>query len=125
MKHPDTRRQLYMPPGNMMEVESKVARPGTSGDIDSEEEAPLLAFDFAPYRLSTLDTVRVAQMVRSYHRYPNKMQKEQPKRKRVQVNKITHCSHLDSRYYAKGMCQVCYHSKGRSSPATNCPHGDR
>ena len=39
--------------------------------------------------------------------------------------KITSCPHKDQKYYAKGMCIHCYHSKGRTKPASDCPHGDR
>ena len=28
-------------------------------------------------------------------------------------------------YYANGMCQNCYHSKGRTKKATKCEHTDR
>ena len=36
-------------------------------------------------------------------------------------NKITNCPHTDRTFYAKGMCQNCYHKKGRQKPAACCP----
>lgn len=38
---------------------------------------------------------------------------------------IFKCGHTDQAYYANGMCQNCYHSKGRTKLATKCPHKDR
>lgn len=37
----------------------------------------------------------------------------------------TACPHKDRKHYAKGMCNNCYHKKGRSKLAHNCPHKDR
>lgn len=38
---------------------------------------------------------------------------------------ITRCSHIKSKYYAKGMCKNCYHHSGRLKKATLCIHTDR
>lgn len=35
------------------------------------------------------------------------------------------CPHTDKKFYAKGYCQSCYHSKGRTKTASNCSHPDR
>ena len=37
---------------------------------------------------------------------------------------ITKCSHVDKPYYAKGLCQFCYHRKGRQKLAKKCVHSD-
>ena len=37
----------------------------------------------------------------------------------------TACPHKDRKHYAKGMCNNCYHKKGRKKLANNCPHKDR
>ena len=44
--------------------------------------------------------------------------------KRIRKQKgITACKHTNKRHYAKGMCNACYHIKGRSNGlATNCKH---
>lgn len=39
--------------------------------------------------------------------------------------KITMCPHVNSKHYAKGMCNHCYHRFGRKTLATQCPHADR
>ena len=39
--------------------------------------------------------------------------------------KVTNCEHKDRKYYAKGMCNHCYHAYGRTKKATACKHPDR
>ena len=38
---------------------------------------------------------------------------------------ITRCKHTDQAHYAKGMCNHCYHTKGRVVLATECIHLER
>ena len=38
---------------------------------------------------------------------------------------ITKCPHTTRKYYAKGMCNHCYHHFGRPNLATKCIHKDR
>lgn len=35
------------------------------------------------------------------------------------------CPHTDRPFYAKGYCQACYHSHGRTKLANNCEHTDK
>ena len=49
-------------------------------------------------------------------------QQEKPKRGH---STVTRCPHKDARHYAKGMCNNCYHSFGRTKMAFNCQHSDR
>lgn len=35
---------------------------------------------------------------------------------------ITACEHISYPHYAKGMCNGCYHSLGRTQKAYNCAH---
>lgn len=37
----------------------------------------------------------------------------------------TRCPHTLRKYYAKGMCNLCYLSFGRQKMASNCPHPER
>jgi len=39
-------------------------------------------------------------------------------------SRINNCPHTDKKYYAKGMCNRCYHYYGRAQMATGCPHKD-
>lgn len=52
-----------------------------------------------------------------------------PKTKGIKKQKHRHqiskCGHEDMPYYANGMCQNCYHAKGRTKKATKCEHADR
>ena len=41
------------------------------------------------------------------------------------VRQVTNCPHTDRKYYCKGMCLNCYHSKGRVKLANACEHTDR
>ena len=38
---------------------------------------------------------------------------------------ITRCPHVNSKHYARGMCNHCYHMYGRSKLATKCEHAYR
>ena len=38
---------------------------------------------------------------------------------------INKCPHVDKKFYAKGMCNHCYHHYGRPFTATKCIHKDR
>ena len=49
-----------------------------------------------------------------------KIQKEKKRPKKVYM-----CPHTDKKFYAKGYCQACYHSKGRTKAANNCAHHER
>lgn len=40
------------------------------------------------------------------------------KRQRMEI----HCPHKDKPHYAKGMCNNCYHSRGRSKLSWKCSH---
>lgn len=40
-------------------------------------------------------------------------------------NVINRCPHVSRKYYAKGMCNLCYLSFGRSSLSTKCAHPTR
>lgn len=48
------------------------------------------------------------------------IQKEKRKPKQVYA-----CPHTDKPFYAKGFCQACYHSHGRTKLANNCDHRDK
>ena len=37
----------------------------------------------------------------------------------------TDCPHPERKHYAKGMCNYCYHTYGRTKLATACKHFDR
>ncbi|CAG9335726.1 unnamed protein product [Blepharisma stoltei] len=39
--------------------------------------------------------------------------------------RITACPHVNKRYYARSMCNNCYHKIGRQKKAWNCQHTDR
>ena len=55
-----------------------------------------------------------------------KKYKPAPKQKVVRKGKapvtVTKCRHVEAKHYARGMCNSCYHSYGRSNRATNCEH---
>ena len=53
--------------------------------------------------------------------YYTKTENRIPGDKRI----INRCPHLERKYYAKGMCNLCYLSFGRNSLATKCPHSNR
>jgi hypothetical protein len=46
-------------------------------------------------------------------------------KKQKHRHQISKCGHEDMPYYANGMCQNCYHAKGRTKKATKCEHSDR
>ena len=46
-------------------------------------------------------------------------------KKKYKKRAITKCEHTDLVHYAKGMCNHCYHTKGRGDLATECIHLDR
>ena len=45
--------------------------------------------------------------------------------KQEEGNIINRCPHVSRKYYAKGMCNLCYLSFGRSSLSTSCAHPTR
>lgn len=46
-------------------------------------------------------------------------------KKQKHRHQITKCGHDDQPYYANGMCQNCYHAKGRTKKSSKCEHTDR
>ena len=38
---------------------------------------------------------------------------------------VTKCRHTTAKHYARGMCNSCYHSYGRTVRASNCEHTDK
>lgn len=43
-------------------------------------------------------------------------------RRRKGCKVVTNCEHTDEKHYAKGMCYLCYHKKGRTKLAYHCQH---
>ena len=84
-----------------------------------EEDSP--KFDFRPYsRQAHLPkNPEQSECISSLYNHDTQSSRTKP------MYKIDSCPHTDAKYYAKGMCIHCYHSKGRTKPATECPHKDR
>ena len=61
-------------------------------------------------------TQKSVSQSKSDHETPKNQKKQRAKRI------IDKCAHVDRPYYAKGMCNHCYHAYGRTSLASNCPH---
>ena len=47
------------------------------------------------------------------------------KQSRAIKKTVDRCPHVNRKYYAKGMCNLCYLSFGRNTLATKCPHTDK
>lgn len=52
-------------------------------------------------------------------------QQSQAEDKRIKQRKVTRCPHTESKHYAKGMCNHCYHIHGRKKQAKNCEHSHK
>ena len=61
-------------------------------------------FDFKDYTMNQTQALKVAHMVRNYHKRVNKVELTKPKRQRRRQFQITECPHTNEKYYAKGMC---------------------
>ena len=53
---------------------------------------------------------------------PGRIKKD--KKQKVSRRLITNCIHTDEPFYAKGLCQRCYHAVAHGKLSTNCEHGD-
>ena len=73
--------------------------------------------------LPPLPAFPVAPVTRSHAVKAEEPQVEEEEPKKGKTN--TACPHKDRKHYAKGMCNNCYHKKGRKKLAQNCPHKDR
>ena len=95
-----------------------------------------LHFDFKPYLQSENSLKKMSRHI-SHKRLNQtlngyKCKQDQTWKSMAQTNKlfkqgrpITKCPHTDKKYYAKGMCNQCYHARGRTILSTNCIHIDK
>ena len=82
--------------------------------------------------VSEIDSEEFTQLFRKQKKYLPKNVKTSRKSKKIyKVSKtrkkklVTNCPHTEAKHYAKGMCNYCYHTKGRKKLATNCEHKNK
>lgn len=55
----------------------------------------------------------------------NEIIKNKKYKRKNRHKKVTACPHIYKKYYAKSMCNSCYHRFGRASLAWDCEHTDK
>ena len=71
--------------------------------LSDKELVPVIVFDFEAYKPSRQSLISQAKKMRAHHRSLNKAVCMRTKRTR-RCNTVTNCPHVNSKHYAKGMC---------------------
>ena len=92
-------------------------------------EMAQLHFDFQPYMQDPARLVHMSQNIHTIEmlRKLDNLQSHFNKsyKPRLHQARVNRCQHTDRKHYAKGLCNPCYVTKGRSKMASNCMHKTR